>query len=201
MVDLEGLAKSFVSGGGIWAYLTLFVTTFIEAFFPPIPSDVIVLFCALMVSRGELLYLPCLASSFVGGSLGALLVYWFGAAHGRTYFLSKTRLFVTPERFLSAESHFRRYGDLLLLLNRALIGGRSFGFLLAGLMRHRLASVLVYGLSGILAWYILLLFLGVRFGSMASRMVNGIVIVVMSVAALSLLSLVLSRLLFRQRPR
>ncbi len=202
MINLEGMAKSFVSGGGIWAYLTLFATTFIEGFFPPIPSDVVVLFCALLVSQGELHWLPCLASCFVGGSLGAMLVYWFGSAHGRSYFLSKPRLlFVTPQRFLTAESHFQRYGDIILLLNRALVGGRSFGFLLAGLMHHRLASVLLYGLSGILAWYALLFFLGVRFGSLANRMVNGIILVAMSVMALSLISLLLSRLLFRQKHR
>lgn len=201
MIDLEGPAKSFVSHGGIWAYLTLFAATFVEAFFPPIPSDVVVILCALMIARGDLLWLPCLASSFIGGSLGALLVYWFGSAHGRSYFLEKPRLFVTPQRFLSAEVHFRRYGNLILLLNRALMGGRSFGFLLAGLMHHRLSSVLLYGLGGILAWYILLFFLGVRFGALASKMVNGIILAVMSVAALSLLSLLLSRLLFRSRTK
>jgi membrane protein DedA with SNARE-associated domain len=200
MPDLESLTKSFVSNGGLWAYLTLFVTTFIEAFFPPIPSDVVVLFCALMLAQGELHWLPCLASSFAGGSLGALLVYRFGAVHGRSYFLGGPRLFVTPERFLAAEGHFKRYGNLILILNRALVGGRSFGFLVAGLMHHRLRDVLLYGLTGILAWYLLLFYLGVRFGVLATRLVNGLVVVVMSVMILSLVSLILSRLLFRQKP-
>lgn len=201
MIDLETPAKSFVANGGIWAYSTLFVATFIEAFFPPIPSDVVVLFCALMIARGDLHWLPCLAASFLGGSLGALLVYWFGATHGRSYFLERPRLFVTPERFLSAEAHFQRYGNLVLALNRALMGGRSFGFLLAGLMHHRLASVMLYGLSGILGWYLLLFFLGIRFGTLANRIVNGIMLAVIALAALSLISLALSRLLFRARSK
>ncbi len=201
MIDLEATAKSFVANGGIWAYSTLFLATFVEAFFPPIPSDVLVLFCALMISRGDLHWLPCLASSFVGGSLGALLVYWFGAVHGRSYFLEKPRLFVTPERFLSAEVHFQRYGNLVLALNRTLLGGRSFGFLVAGLMHHRLASVMLYGLSGILGWYLLLFFLGVKFGALASRIVNGIMMMVLAVAVLSFVSLALSRFLFRTRTK
>ncbi len=200
MIDrLEDIARSFVSAGGRWAYLTLFATTFIEAFFPPIPSDVVVIFCALMIARGELSWLPCLAASFIGGSLGALLVYRFGATHGRSYFLARPRLFVTPKHFLKAEQHFRRYGDLVLLLNRALVGGRSLGFLIAGLMHHHLSRVLLYGLSGILAWYLLLFFLGIRFGHLAHRIVDAIIIGVMCLAALSLLSLLLSRLLFSNR--
>lgn len=201
MIDLEGLAKSFVSGGGLWAYLTLFVTTFIEGIFPPIPSDVVVLFCALLISRGELHWLPCFASAFIGGSLGALLVYWFGSAHGRSYFLARPRLFVTPERFLASEGLFKRYGNLILALNRAVVGGRSFGFLVAGLMHHRLKDVLLYGLSGIFGWYVLLFLLGVKFGGLASRLVNGIVMMVMSVLLLSLLSLIISRILLNRWKR
>lgn len=195
MIDLEGLAKSFVSGGGLWAYLTIFFSTFIEGIFPPIPSDVVVLFCALLVSRGELHLLPSFLSAFLGGSLGALLVYWFGSAHGRSYFLSKPRLFVTPERFLAFEGLFRRYGNLILALNRAVVGGRSFGFLAAGLMRHRLRDVLAYGFSGIMAWYGLLFLLGLKFGVLASRLVTGIVMVVMAVLLLSIASLIVYRIL------
>jgi membrane-associated protein len=196
-MNLEDLAKSFVSQGGLWAYLTLFLSTFIEGFFPLVPSDVVVLFCALMVSRQELHWLPCLASSFSGGAAGALLVYWFGRRHGRGYFLSARRFFITPQRFLAAEAPFKKYGNLIILLNRAIVGGRSFGFLIAGLMRHPLNQVLLYGLSGILAWYLLLLFLGTRFGAVAGRLVNGLILVVMSILILSLISLLLSRLLFK----
>lgn len=195
MIDFEGLAKSFVSGGGVWAYLTIFVTTFIEGIFPPIPSDVVVLFCALLVSRGELHWLPSFLSAFIGGSLGALVVYWFGAAHGRSYFLSKPRLFVTPERFLASEAIFKRYGNLILALNRTLVGGRSFGFLAAGLTHHRLRHVLAYGISGVFVWYLLLFLLGLKFGALASQLVTGIVMVVMAVLLLSLASIIVSKFL------
>lgn len=196
-MNLEDLARSFAAQGGLWAYLTLFLSTFLEGLFPVIPSDVVVLFCALLVSRQELHWLPCLLSSFLGGAAGALLVYWFGRRHGRGYFLSARRFFITPQQFLAAEAPFQKYGNLIILLNRAIIGGRSFGFLIAGLMRHPLKQVLLYGLSGILAWYLLLLFLGVRFGTLAGRLVHGLILVVMSILILSLISLLLSRLIFK----
>ena len=196
-MNLESLIRAFTSQGGLWAYATIFLATFVEGFFPPLPSDVVVLFCALMVARGGLHWLPCLLAAFVGGSLGALLVYWFGAAHGRGYFLAKPRLFMSPQRFLSLEGSFHRYGNIILLLNRAVVGGRSFGFLIAGLTHYQLRRVLLYGLPGIMLWYLLLLFLGIRFGALAKQLVNGIVVVVMAVLALSALSLLISRRLLK----
>jgi membrane protein DedA with SNARE-associated domain len=196
-MTLESLTRSFTSQGGLWAYVTVFLATFVEGFFPPLPSDVAVLFCALMVARGGLHWLPCLLAAFVGGSMGALVVYWFGATHGRGYFLAKPRLFMSPQRLLSLEGSFRRYGDIILFLNRAVVGGRSFGFLLAGLTHYQLRRVLLYGLPGIFLWYLMLMILGIRFGAMAKQLVNGIVVVVMALLALSVLSLLVSRRLMK----
>ena len=192
-MNLDGLARSLAAHGGLWAYLALFAATFVEGFFPPLPSDVIVLFCTLLAAQRQLHWLPVLALSFAGAMAGALLVYRFGARHGRAWFLSKPRPFLSPRRFLSMESHFGKYGNLILALNRAVIGGRSAGFLVAGLAHYPLRKVLQYGAPGTLSWYALLVALGLVFGEQARHMVNAIVYVVMALLVLSIVSLAITR--------
>jgi membrane protein DedA with SNARE-associated domain len=196
-MNLDDITKGLASQGGLWAYLTVFFATFIEGVFPPIPSDVVVIFCAILVAKGTLHWLPLFLASFLGGILGALLVYWAGINRGRSFFLSRPRPFLSPSRLLEMERHFQRYGNLILALNRAVIGGRSFGFLIAGLTGYHLKRVLVYGAPGIAAWYVLVIALGVFFGEQAQNMVRGIVIAVMIILAISVFSLFVSKRIFK----
>jgi membrane protein DedA with SNARE-associated domain len=192
-IDLEGITKSFAAQGGLWAYATVFATTFIEGIFPPIPSDVVVLFCALLVAKGTLHWFPLFLSAFIGGTLGALLVYWIGYSKGREFFLSKPRPFLSPKRLLEMESHFGKYGNAILALNRAVIGGRSFGFLIAGLTDYKFKKVMLYGTPGIVIWYVMVIALGMFFGDRAKQMVNGIIMVVMIILALSVISMIITK--------
>lgn len=192
-MSLESIARALAGQGGAWAYLTLFIATFLEGVFPAAPSDVVVLFCTLMVVQGTLHWAPVLACSFCGGMLGALLVYWIGARHGRSWLLAKPRPFLSPARIAEMESHFGRYGNLILALNRAVMGGRSIGFLVAGVTHHPLRQVLLYGGPGTLAWYVLLVALGLVFGEQAKQFVSAIIFIVMALLALSVLSLIITR--------
>lgn len=196
-MSMEQLANALASQGGWWAYLTIFTATFLEGIFPPAPSDVVVIFCAILVGQNQLHWLPGFLSAFLGGSLGALLVYWIGLRKGRDYFLSKPRPFLSPQRLLVMESHFARYGNLILALNRAVVGGRSFGFLIAGLTGYEFKKVLLYGLPGIALWYGLLFCLGIFFGSQAKHFVNVIIIVVMSLLSISLISMIITKKLMK----
>jgi membrane protein DedA with SNARE-associated domain len=192
-MNLESIAKALAAHGGFWAYLTLFVATFLEGVFPPVPSDVIVLFCTLLVVQGSLHWIPVLALSFLGGIAGALLVYWIGARHGRSWLLAKPRPFLPPRRFAEMESHFGRYGNLILALNRVVIGGRSIGFLVAGLSHYPLRRVLLFGAPGTLGWYALLVALGTVFGEQAQQFVSAIVFIVMALLVLSAISVIITR--------
>ncbi|MBI5805263.1 DedA family protein [candidate division TA06 bacterium] len=196
-MSMEQLANTLASQGGWWAYLTIFTATFLEGVFPPAPSDVVVIFCAILVGQNQLHWFPGFLSAFLGGSLGALLVYWIGIKKGRDYFLSKPRPFLSPSRLILMEGHFARYGNLILALNRAVVGGRSFGFLIAGLTGYSFKKVLLYGLPGIALWYGLLFCLGIFFGAQAKQFVNVIIIVVMSLLALSLVSALVTKKLIK----
>ncbi len=192
-MNIDHLVRSLAAQGGLWAYLALLAATFVEGFFPPLPSDVIVLLCTLLAAQHHLHWLPVLALSFVGAMAGALLVYRFGARHGRGWILSKPRPFLSPRRFLAMESHFGRYGNVILALNRAVIGGRSVGFLVAGLAHYPLRKVLQYGAPGTLAWYVLLVALGLAFGEQARQMASAIIYAAMALLVLSIVSLAITR--------
>ncbi|HTY07627.1 MAG TPA: DedA family protein [Candidatus Edwardsbacteria bacterium] len=192
-MNLDDLVRSLAAQSGAWAYLALFLGTFIEGFFPPLPSDVIVLFCTLLVAQRHLYWLSVLALSFAGAMAGTLLVYWFGARHGRGWVLAKHRPFLPPRRFLAMESHFGKYGNLILALNRVVVGGRSVGFLVAGLSHYPLRKVLAYGAPGTFAWYVLLMALGLAFGERAGHLVQAIIYGAMALVVLSVVSLAVTR--------
>lgn len=194
-MNLDDITKGLASQGGLWAYLTVFLATFIEGIFPPVPSDVVVIFCAVLAAKGTLHWMPLFLSAFLGGTLGALLVYWIGNSRGRSFFLS--RPFLSPSRLLEMERHFQRYGNIILVLNRAVIGGRSFGFLIAGLAGYRFNRVLAYGALGIAPWYIMVIGLGMIFGEKAEGLIKVIIIGVMILLAISVLSVIITKKLFR----
>lgn len=196
-LDLEGIAKSCAAQGGLWAYITVFAATFIEGVFPLIPSDVVVLFCALLIAKGSLHWLPLFLSAFVGGTLGALFVYWIGYSKGRDFFLSKPRPFLSPKRLLEMEGHFAKYGNIILALNRAITGGRSFGFLIAGLADYKFKRVLVYSIPGIFLWYVMIIALGIYFGDHAKQIITGIIMAITLILLLSVISLLITKKLLR----
>jgi membrane protein DedA with SNARE-associated domain len=155
--DLVRRLDAVLAKAGPAAPLVLFLASFLEYVFPPVPGDAVAVLGGWYATHGGLSW----AVLFSALSLGALagtafdwrLGRWLGArldhraAVGR---LDRDRL----ERF---ERAYRRWGGLLLVANRFLPGIRAFFFLAAGATGIPLWKVLLYGGISAALWNVLLL--------------------------------------------
>jgi membrane protein DedA with SNARE-associated domain len=106
-------------------YVALGLSAFIENVFPPIPGDTITAFGAFLVGTKRLQFLGVYLSTTVGSLCGFMSLFWLGRLLGRRYFVEKDHRFFRAQDILRAEQWFRRFGYLLILLNRFLPGIRS----------------------------------------------------------------------------
>ena len=143
--ELARRLDSIVAKAGPAAPLLLFLASFLEYVFPPVPGDLVAVLGAWYATHGGLswtvLFVSLSFGAVAGTSFDWRLGRWLGArlddrvAVGR---LDRDRL----ERF---ERAYRRWGGLLLIVNRFLPGVRAFFFLAAGAAGIPLWKVLLYG--------------------------------------------------------
>jgi membrane protein YqaA with SNARE-associated domain len=81
----------------------LFIITFIEASFSPIPPEVLLIPLCLIDPENAIFY-GIVAT--IASVLGALLGYWIGLKGGRPL----VRRFVKPNQMKSVENYFNKYG-------------------------------------------------------------------------------------------
>jgi membrane protein DedA with SNARE-associated domain len=145
-------------------YLFLLFNAFIEYFFPPFPSDTIMVFSAYLAGTGKLDFLAVYLISMAGSLSGFLGLFLIGKRYGRDYFFNKNYRFFSREVIMRIEGWFRKFGIGLIAANRFLAGVRSPVALFAGLSHMKFAPVAAAGLASCLLWNTILLCSGYYLG-------------------------------------
>jgi membrane protein DedA with SNARE-associated domain len=161
---LAGFALTLMQGIGEWG-VGLF--TLLETIFPPIPSEVILPLAGFLAERGELNLILVVITSTLGAYVGALILYWLGAALGMERaisWLSKLPL-VDKEDFEKAASWFSRHGRSAIFFGRFIPGVRSLISLPAGAERMHLLTFSIFTIAGSALWNGLLISLGAALGT------------------------------------
>jgi membrane protein DedA with SNARE-associated domain len=138
-------------------YLLLLIIAFIEYFFPPFPSDTIIIFSAYLVVTGKLDFLTLYCISVAGNLCGFLGLFYLGRHYGRGFFLRKNYRFLSRDLITQLEGWFRKYGIGLIAANRFLSGIRSAVPLFAGLSNMKFIPTAAAGFLSSLLWNALLL--------------------------------------------
>jgi len=154
LADAVGRTGAFAPG-------VLFFATFIEYVFPPFPGDLLVVLGAWYAVQGQLSW-PAAFVAVTGGAVaGAWVDHRIGAALGRRLERrAARRSLLTDERIARFEASYRRWGGLLLVLNRFFPGVRAFVFLAAGASGIPLRKVLLLGGISAALWNAALLGMG-----------------------------------------
>ncbi len=149
MTPLQRLAAALadaVARTGDLAPFVLFFATFVEYVFPPFPGDLLVVLGAWYAVQGQLSWPAAFVSVTAGAVAGAWVDHRIGAALGRRLERRVARRSpLTEERIARFEASYRRWGGLLLVLNRFFPGVRAFVFLAAGAAGIPLRRVLLLG--------------------------------------------------------
>ena len=143
-------------------YVFLFVSAFTENVCPPVPGDTIIVFGAFLAGQKKIDFTSSYLCTTFGSWAGFMFVYWLGIKLGS---IKKKIPFFKPEDILKAENWIKRYGYLVILVNRYLPGVRAVISVTAGIMGLSFWKASITSLVGCASWNMAIMYVGLKAGS------------------------------------
>ena len=164
------IAHTVQTGG----YIGIGGLTLLENIFPPIPSELILPVAGFLVGSGQLSFGWVVVASTIGSLVGALMLYWLGAALGeqrlRTLVQRHGKWFAMDEDDLDqAKNWFDRHGGMAVFFGRLVPSLRSLISIPAGVARMSLLPFIIYTTIGSAFWNALLVGSGWALGGQWDR--------------------------------
>jgi len=144
--------------GPFWVYLVLFVACFIENVFPPFPGDSFIVAAGALVALRRLDLALTVAIVIIGGMGSVMLLYTFGKRYGRDYFVRKNFRYFSAADIIRVEGHFEKWGAVILVFSRFVVGFRSALALVSGLSRYDPLRMLLFSTISYLLFTSLLIY-------------------------------------------
>lgn len=146
--------------------LGIFVMTFLESTFAPIPSEMTMIPAGYLVQQGKMDLVSVLIASILGTISGAYFNYWIARRFGRGLFLRYGKYFLmTPEKLAKLEKFFYSHGAISTFTGRLIPGIRHYISFPAGLAQMDRRKFLIYTATGGALWMSTLITLGYYIGS------------------------------------
>lgn len=149
-----------------YGYIGVMVLIIIENIFPPIPSEIILLFGGFLTGYSELNLFVMTICATLGSLLGALILYLLG----RFISIEKIKKFIKGKwgNFLKlkeddidrANNWFQKKSNKAVFLCRFVPLVRSLISLPAGMSKMSIIQFILYTVLGSFIWNIILIFLG-----------------------------------------
>ncbi|WP_069386304.1 DedA family protein [Cellulosimicrobium cellulans] len=139
----------------------------LENLFPPIPSEVILPLAGFTAAQGRFSLAEAIVWTTVGSVVGALVLYWLGAALGadRLRAVAARLPLVRVEDLDKGEAWFARYGSVAVLVGRVVPIVRSVISVPAGVERMPLGRFVLLTTLGSSVWNTALVLLGHGLGA------------------------------------
>ena len=166
-MNLDRLAEIVLDPGipSFLIYVCVFLSCILESFFPPWPTDVLVLYAGFLAGRGQLEQSLVLVVAIVGTQIGVMAVFWLTRRWGSVIFLSRFGRLVDARRLEQLERWFARWGVPAVAISRFFPGIRALVMPAAGLARFSAWKVLWWAGLSVVAWNTLVVGLGVLAGT------------------------------------
>lgn len=148
-----------------FGYLGIFVMTFLESTFAPIPSEVTMVPAGYLIYQGKMHLGWAFLCSVAGTLCGSLFNYWLAVHWGRPLLVRYGKyVFFGPEKLRKIENYFAEHGPISIFSGRLIPGVRHFISFPAGLSHMNLRSFCVYTTLGGAIWMAVLIGLGYFIG-------------------------------------
>src|SRR5437667_5908502 len=135
-----------------------------------ISEDLTCISAGLLVSKGQIAFLPATIGCLAGIFVGDLLVFISGRIFGRTMLHRRPfRWFVSDYRVDRASDWFRRRGMAAVFISRFVPGMRVPTYFAAGMLRTNFKKFTIFFLVAASAWTPLLVGTSAEFGDQAFR--------------------------------
>jgi membrane protein DedA with SNARE-associated domain len=148
-----------------FGYLGIFIMTFIESTFIPIPAEITMIPAGYLAAKGEMNLFIIMIVSVIGTVCGALLNYWIAYHYGRNLIVSYGKYFFMNEtKINNMEAYFAHHGSISTFTGRLIPGLRHYISFPAGLARMDLTKFCIYTALGGGIWMFILMMLGYLIG-------------------------------------
>lgn len=146
-------------------YLGIFLMTFVESTFVPIPAEVTMIPAGYLVQQGKMDFTMVLLASIFGTVGGAYFNYWLAKRFGRDLFIRYGKyLMMTDAKLLKLELFFAKHGAISTFTGRLLPGIRHYISFPAGLAKMDVRKFFLYTALGGAIWMTVLVCLGYFIG-------------------------------------
>ena len=139
-----------------FGYLGVFLLIAIENVFPPIPSEVILLFGGFMTTFSDMNIVGVIIASTLGSILGAIVLYYIGKILNKErlkkIITSKPGKILKPEDIDKADNWFDTKGNKTVFFCRFVPIIRSLISIPAGMSEMPMKKFLIYTTAGSLIW-------------------------------------------------
>ena len=149
----------------VLVYVVLGASAFVENVFPPIPGDTITAFGAFLVGTQRLSFAGVYIATLAGSLGGFMFLFWVGRLLGRRFFMERDYRFFKAHDIRRAEKWFKKYGYLLVLLNRFFPGIRSVISITCGISGLKVLRVSALALISAAIWNLMWMMLGYAIGN------------------------------------
>lgn len=154
-----------------FGYFGVFFLILLENVFPPIPSEVILLFSGFFSTYTNLSVLYMIVASTLGSFLGAIILYYIGKIFNKERLkkivngrLGKI-LFLKENDIDKADEWFDNKGNKSVFFCRFVPIVRSLISIPAGMSEMPIGKFIIYTICGSMIWNTVLICLGYRLGS------------------------------------
>ena len=154
-----------------FGYLGVFFLILLENVFPPIPSEVILLFSGFFSTYTNLSVLYMIVASTLGSFLGAIILYYIGKIFNKERLKKIVNgrfgkiLFLKEKDIDKADEWFDNKGNKSVFFCRFVPIVRSLISIPAGMSEMPMGKFIIYTICGSMIWNTVLICLGYRLGS------------------------------------
>ncbi len=158
IIELLGSTSPF------YLILIIFIVSFIENIFPPIPGDTMLVFTAYLFGTFSHSLTALFIFSLLGSVLGFMFSFSVGHHWGRDFFF-ETNHKLMPINFLKRiEKKFNKYGVWVIFMNRIFLGMRTVIGVFSGISRIKWWKALLLISTSTFIYNYLLMMMGYYIG-------------------------------------
>ncbi len=135
-----------------WAVGLFFAAALVEMIFPPFPGDAVYFFGLVTLAANGASVVGAISAACLGGTLGFILILWFGGAYGRKFFMKRQSGLWSRESLERVERWFTHWGGWVIIFGRFLAGVRSLVPLVAGIGSYPTTRGITFGAISVVIW-------------------------------------------------
>lgn len=157
---MNGVLELITNMDPIWIYLFVILITFVENVFPPIPGDVILLFCGYLSGVGRTNWIALMVFAYAGSIVGYMLLHAIGRALDQHLIQSRKWRWLPYKSIETVDRMFDRWGPIIIIINRFLMGLRSAIAVFSGLARVKPGVTFLCASISVAFWNAMLILSG-----------------------------------------